>query len=113
MPAYNDNRWTAIYFVSFMIVSFFFFMNVILAAVVNSYDTAMEERKKNFAQAEESKLHEAFDLMDPDETGRIDRETVMALFCILNEDFPEIPPLSDEDTKLLFAFLDKVRAISL
>jgi len=107
MPAYNDNRWTALYFVSFMILSFFFFMNIVLASIVNEYDTAVSERKQNHRQNATANLNKAFDLMDNRGTGRIDRETVMALFCILNEDFPEFRTLSDDDTKLLFAILDQ------
>jgi flagellar biosynthesis protein FliP len=36
MPAYNENRLSGIFFVSFMIVSFFYLMNLILAGVVNT-----------------------------------------------------------------------------
>jgi hypothetical protein len=36
MPSYNDNRLSAIFFVSFMVISFFYLMNLILAGVVNT-----------------------------------------------------------------------------
>lgn len=36
MPSYNDSRLSAIFFVSFMIITFFFLMNLILASVVNA-----------------------------------------------------------------------------
>jgi Ion transport protein len=36
MPSYNDNRLSGIFFVSFMIISFFYLMNLILAGVVNT-----------------------------------------------------------------------------
>lgn len=39
--------------------------------------------------------------------GRIDRETVMALFLILNDDFPEVRTIPADDAKLLFAILDQ------
>lgn len=107
MPAYNANRWSALYFVSFMVLSFFFLMNVILASVVNEYDNALEARKSSQMQFANSNLKKAYALMDQHGTGRIDRETVMALFVILNEDFPEFRTLSDSDTKLLFAILDQ------
>jgi hypothetical protein len=109
MPAYNENRWTALYFVSFMIISFFFFLNVILASVANAYDHAVDTRKQTHASHCSENLKAAFQHMDPNGTGRIDRDTVMALFLILNVDFPEFRTLSDDDTKLLFAILDKVR----
>lgn len=105
--AYNGNRWTALYFVSFMILSFFFLLNIILASIVNEYDEAAAARKTDATQAAHDNLKEAFTLMDVHENGRIDRETVMALFAILNEDFPEFRHLSDDETKLLFAILDQ------
>lgn len=37
MPSYNNNRLSALFFVTFMIVSFFYLMNLVLAAVVNAY----------------------------------------------------------------------------
>ena len=107
MPSYNENRLAGIYFVSFMVISFFFIMNLILASVVNAYNSVMEDRKKNRAEIANRNLTEAFLLMDPTKVGHIDRETIMALLFILNEDFPEFRTLSEEETKLLFGFLDR------
>lgn len=107
MPIYNENRWAALYFVSFMIFSFFYLMNIVLASVVNVYETAVESRQQEHVQASMDNLKKAYQLMDVHDTGRIDQETVMALFWILNEDFPEFRTLSGDDTKLLFAILDK------
>jgi hypothetical protein len=107
MPSYNNNRLAVIFFVSFMIISFFFLMNLILAAVVNAYDESIERRKQMRKEITSENLTKAFQLMDPEKKGWISQETIMAVFLILNEDFPEIHPLSDEETKLLFGFLDK------
>lgn len=107
MPSYNDNRLSGIFFVSYMVISFFLLMNLILASVVNAYDEAIQQRKKLHQENALENLTRAFYLMDPHHTGRIDRTTIMALFLILNEDYPEIRRLSDDETKLLFAFLDK------
>ena len=107
MPAYNKSRLTGIYFVVFMVMSFFFLMNLILASVVNTYDDVMESRKKERKVEEDTKLTEAFQLMDCENTGTIDRETVMTLFRILNKDFPEFQHISTRDAKLFFAVLDR------
>jgi hypothetical protein len=88
MPVYNESRVSAIYFVVFMIITFFFLMNVILASVVNAYDNELERRKTSGKEISDKNLHEAFKILEHD--GSIDRETVMALFLILNEDFPEV-----------------------
>lgn len=110
MPGYNENRWVAIYFISFMTITFFFLMNVILAAVVNEYDTNVQERRErntDFAinslkkayqlltqEEEEKRLEETAALDDSASSSRsqreqIDKKTVMSLFGILNTDFPE------------------------
>lgn len=107
MPAYNQNRFVAIYFVIFMIFTFFFFANLIQASVVNTYDDVMTKRRKDRRKVEDAKLTEAFQLMDKAKTGDIDRETVLTLFRILNKDFPEFRHISKRDAKLLFAVLDR------
>jgi Ion transport protein len=107
MPAYNENRLAGVYFVVFMIVTFFFFMNLILASIVNAYDDTMNTRRRSLKEAENAKLSEAFELMDSDKIGTIDRKTIMTLFKILNKDFPEFRNISSRDAKLLFAVLDR------
>lgn len=82
-------------------------MNLILAAVVNAYDEAIDRRKQVRKEIALESLTKAFHLMDPNNTGRVDRDTIMGLFLILNEDYPEIRTLSHDETKLLFGFLDK------
>jgi len=110
MPGYNENRWVAIYFISFMTITFFFLMNVILAAVVNEYDTNVQERRQcntDFSidslkkayqlltkEEEEQRMEETAALNDSTSSSRsqreqIDKKTVMTLFEILNTDFPE------------------------
>ena len=107
MPSYNHNRLAGLFFVTFMILAFFFLTNLILATVVNAYTDAIEGRKKSREYLACRNLTKAFNLMDPRGFGRIDKETVMALFLILSQDFPEFRTLSKEETKLLFGFLDK------
>ncbi len=107
MPSYNNNRLSGIFFVSYMVITFFLLMNLILASVVNAYDEAIERRKKVRKEIALESLTQAFYLMDSRNKGYVDRDTIMALFLILNEDYPEIRQLSDDETKLLFGFLDK------
>jgi hypothetical protein len=45
--------------------------------------------------------------MDPNDTGRISRDAIMALFVVLNEDYPEIRSLSEDEAQMVFGFLDK------
>lgn len=107
MPVYNKNRLSTLYFVIFMLVTFFFLMNVILASVVNAYDNELERRRDERSKLMDQKLGSAFELMDRNSTGTIDRETVMALMLIMNEDFHEFRTIPPDEAKLLFAILDK------
>jgi len=52
-------------------------------------------------------LQQAYQLLDPNQTGLFSRETMMAVFCILNKDFSGFSRISADDTELLFAALDK------
>ena len=45
MPSYNDNRLAGLYFVSFMILCFFFFMNLILATIFNAYEEEIDQEQ--------------------------------------------------------------------
>ena len=67
MPGYNDNRWVAIYFVSFMVITFFFLMNIILAAVVNEYDSNVDERRTRQAEYARTCLQKAYRLLTQQE----------------------------------------------
>lgn len=75
-------------------------MNLILAAIVNEYDNSIEEMRTERRNTSNENLKKAFAILDSEGKGRIDRETVMGLFCILNEDFPEFRFLDDDDTKV-------------
>ena len=68
MPGYNDNRWVALYFVSFMVITFFFLMNVVLAAVVNEYDSNVQERRTRNAEFARTSLQKAYALLTHQET---------------------------------------------
>ena len=119
MPGYNQNRFVALYFVSFMILSFFFLMNVILATVCNEYDTSVAEHRIERAKMSSTNLKMAFSLLMREEkeslnndilvknSGTIERETVLNLLFTLNNEFPEFRRLSQEETHILFAILDR------
>ena len=46
-------------------------------------------------------------MLDHDNKGSINRESVMATMLILNQDVPEIQKLSKDERSIIFAFLDK------
>lgn len=42
MPAYHKNKWFALYFVLFLVVNLYLFMNIILAVIYNNYRKHMK-----------------------------------------------------------------------
>jgi hypothetical protein len=51
------------------------------------YDENIEKRKNDRNALTAELLTKAFQVMDPNETGRVSRESIMLVFYILNEDF--------------------------
>jgi hypothetical protein len=90
MTAYNENRLVNIYFVSFMVIQFYGFMNVILAVVVNFYSGENDEYDEAKQRRNDEKLTRAFQVLDTNGDGVIGQETVMKLFPLLNQDCPDI-----------------------
>ena len=107
MPSYNANRVAALFGVSFMVLTFFFVMNLILAVAVNSYDKSIEERKSSRRKMTHSLLSEAFSLLDHQNNNFVSRESIMHVMTIINQDVAEIRGISEDEKAILFAFLDK------
>lgn len=106
MPSYNNHRLSGVFFVSYMVIVFFLLMNMVLGSVVEHYDLVMENRKKKKEEMLHKNLTRAFELMDEDGTGEITQDTILALFVVLNADFPDVRELSREETVKLFTALD-------
>jgi len=107
MKGYNESPLVAFYFISFMAITFFFVMNIILATVVNGYNDETEARKQRIRDLNNENLKLAFKLLDVDKQGSIDCEAVMSIFLVLNENCPEIRHIPPERAELLFALLDQ------
>jgi hypothetical protein len=78
MPIYNENH-GCFSFVSFMVVTFFLPHVIISASVVNEYRNGCEQCGKRKAGVD-GQFESVQNSLDVHDTGRIDRETVMALF---------------------------------
>jgi hypothetical protein len=77
MPSYNQHRFIALYFVSYMLVSFFYLMNLLLAVACNSYDDSITARTKYRKDLSKELLTKAFELLDHEKKGSISRSTIM------------------------------------
>jgi len=90
MSAYNDNRFTALYFVSYMILTYFFFMNVILALVVTSYEKIVTEKKDLIEEFRVKHIQQSYTYLDTESSGFISRSQIMSLISVFNDDYEEI-----------------------
>lgn len=88
-------------------------MNVILGSVINSYNEAQQEESSRYRKDAEKHLNSAFNILIQNElktrseTGEcIEKATVMAVFETLNEDFPNIKYISEEEAEIFFGVLD-------
>ena len=107
MPAYNENRGAALYFISFMVLSFFYMMNLILAVAVNAYEESHEIHESTLSKLERESLSEAYTLLDYSGENEVSKDSIMQVMTILNQDIPEIETFSQEQHATIFAFLDK------
>ena len=96
MLSYNEHRGVSIFFISFMVLSFFYVMNLVLAVAVNAYDSSIDERKRSRKELSQNLLNEAFVLLDHNNNETVSRSSIMNVMTILNEDIAEIQGLSED-----------------
>ncbi|GMI43545.1 hypothetical protein TrCOL_g2384 [Triparma columacea] len=106
MPAYSENRATFLYFSSFLLIAYYFMMNLLLAAIYSDYDKFMKAKRERVEQNQKANLEEAFALLDVNGEDEISKETVSSLFDFLNEHCPDVGYIDSVRAKLLFAILD-------
>ncbi|KAL7540597.1 hypothetical protein ACHAWF_006726 [Thalassiosira exigua] len=107
MPSYNEDRGVVLYFVSFMVLSFFYIMNLVLTVAVNKYDGRIEWRRSTRRDLEEKLLSEAFTLLDHRSENFVGRKSVMNVITILYDDIPQMRGLTEENMAAIFNALDK------
>ena len=92
MAGYNENRFVALFFVSFMMITFFFLLNVMLGVVCDGYNNNSDARQAEIEEARSSYITTAFELLTMNNnTNEVTESQMMAVFVILNEDCDEIP----------------------
>ena len=68
--------WQALYFVSFMVLCYFYVLNLVLAVAVNAYDESLSERRISRVELSKKLLSEAFTLLSSNGEN-VNRETIM------------------------------------
>ncbi len=90
MAGYNENRFVALYFISYMCLTFFFFQNVILGSICNIYNTRQESKEKELIEIREGLCRKAFELLSGGDVDVVTRQQLMSVFLIMNDECDEI-----------------------
>lgn len=63
MPAYDLNGAYAIFFIVFMLVNLYIFVNIILATIYTNYKKHLKEEVKSTIELKRNKINDAFNLI--------------------------------------------------
>jgi amino acid transporter len=83
MPEYQINRLSALFFIAFMLVGVYFFMNLVLATIYHNYRKQCEDNMALFRQRRQDALDVAFQLLDINGTGSLEFSVCQALLVEL------------------------------
>lgn len=75
MPAYSQNHWTCLIFISFLILVTYFLLNMVLALIFRTYAELMRRKFAKIVLFERKRIYFAFALLDPSESGGIPFKT--------------------------------------
>ncbi|KAG8201376.1 hypothetical protein JTE90_016851 [Oedothorax gibbosus] len=63
MPAYDSNRWFALFFIAYLIICLYIFMNIFLAVVYNNYRKHLKNEVRKLVYMKRKSLARAFELL--------------------------------------------------
>ncbi|UYV64707.1 TPCN3 [Cordylochernes scorpioides] len=63
IPAYEDNRWSALFFIVYLVVCLYVFMNIILAVIYSNYRNNLKNEVLSMIQMRRDSLSQAFDIL--------------------------------------------------
>ncbi|KAL5571175.1 hypothetical protein UlMin_020772 [Ulmus minor] len=108
MPAYKASRWYSLFFLLYVLLGVYFVTNLILAVVYDSFKGQLAKQVSEMDQMRTRMLEKAFNLIDKDKHGYINKDQCIQLFEELNK-YRSLPKISGEEFDLIFDELDDVR----
>ncbi|KAJ9562904.1 hypothetical protein OSB04_008064 [Centaurea solstitialis] len=108
IPAYKSSRWSSLFFVLYVLLGVYFVTNLVLAVV---YDSFKSQLVKQIAEKDRMRtriLGRAFNLIDNNAVGTLDKKQCIQLFEELNK-YRTLPKISKDDFELIFDALDDSR----
>ncbi|KAK2651115.1 hypothetical protein Ddye_018604 [Dipteronia dyeriana] len=105
IPAYKDSRWYSLFFALYVLLGVYFVTNLILAVVYDSFKDQLAKQVSKMDRMRKSMLEKAFNLIDKDNVGFLDKKQCIRLFEELNK-YRTLPKISTEEFELIFDELD-------
>ncbi|XP_030930422.1 two pore calcium channel protein 1A-like isoform X1 [Quercus lobata] len=105
IPAYKASRWFCLFFVLYILLGVYFVTSLILAVVYDSFKDQLAKQVLMMDSTRKRILEKAFNLIDKDNHGFLDKEQCIQLFEELNK-YRTLPEISREEFELIFDELD-------
>ncbi|XP_024987640.1 two pore calcium channel protein 1B [Cynara cardunculus var. scolymus] len=108
IPAYKSSRWSSLFFVLYVLLGVYFVTNLVLAVVYDSFKSQLVKQIEEKDRMRTRILGRAFNLIDDNAVGTLDKEQCIQLFEELNK-YRTLPKISKDDFELIFDALDDSR----
>ncbi|XP_009357873.2 two pore calcium channel protein 1 isoform X1 [Pyrus x bretschneideri] len=105
IPAYKASRWFSLFFVIYVLLGVYFVTNLILAVVYDSFKNQLVKQVSGMDQTRKAILKKAFNLLDKDNVGYLNKDQCIQLFEELNN-YRTLPNITREEFELIFEELD-------
>ncbi|KAM1413183.1 hypothetical protein ACFXTO_025812 [Malus domestica] len=105
IPAYKASRWYSLFFVLYVLLGVYFVTNLILAVVYDSFKNQLVKQVSEMDQTRKAILKKAFNLLDKDNVGYLNKDECIQLFEELNK-YRTLPKMTREEFQLIFDELD-------
>ncbi|XP_075668805.1 two pore calcium channel protein 1-like [Castanea sativa] len=105
IPAYKASRWFCLFFVLYVLLGVYFITNLILAVVYDGFKDQLAKQVSVMDSTRRRILEKAFNLIDKNNHGFLDKEQCIRLFEELNK-YRTLPEISREEFELIFDELD-------
>ncbi|XP_038694433.1 two pore calcium channel protein 1 isoform X2 [Tripterygium wilfordii] len=105
IPAYMQSRWYSLFFVLYVLLGVYFVTNLILAVVYDSFKGQLANQVSDRDSMRKKMLGKAFNLIDKQNVGFLNKEQCIQLFEVLNN-YRTLPKISREEFELIFDELD-------
>ncbi|KAJ6693267.1 hypothetical protein OIU85_004071 [Salix viminalis] len=108
IPAYKVSRWYSLFFILYVLIGVYFVTNLVLAVVYDSFKDQLVKQVSEMDRSRKRILMKAFNLIDKNDAGYLNKEQCICLFEALNN-YRTLPNISKEEFELIFDELDDSR----